>query len=604
MAKFEIPTKDTKLFLQPNKGDVFGNLFATFNMDFDSVLGKIRVSPRTRINTDSIDDADLGVPWAFLRTSADTTDRWWAGCGAVLFKTAGTNPSATFTQDTAGATDASSPADLTLVSSDAVEFNSNLVVSRPADIARLVAGTWKRTWWTAAVVSGGLAQAALTTGIAHPLHVSTKTNLLLIGDGNLLHTVDKNSNVKNSRVILPTEFEIIWIRSTPDGSWIGARNKINKEAKAYFWDEVAENYNRGYGLKNEITFAGLIKDGVPYTVNGLGQLLKFTGVSFDEVAVFPVFGQINKRFDDGSAIRGNIHRNGMAIIEGKTHINVGSILNATLYKQTAELYFPSGVWTYDEKQGLRHKYSLSLYDGTEIDYGAFALRYAGALAPTTDTQGIFLAGGEIHVDGDAANNIRAIFYRDLTDGINKRGHFITSIFESSGFEDIFKDILLSFKRFLNSGDRIIIKYKEIKNVNYPIYGADMGTWTSTSVFTSTSTGLANALAGDEVLILVGKGGGALAKISTITVNAGTYTVTLAEAITGVSGTMLFIVDNWTECATISTQGIERQGFDLDVVGTWIQLKVELRSAPGGTAGNGSSPELEKIVITSDKEMVE
>ena len=60
-----------------------------------------------------------------------------------------------------------------------------------------------------------------------------------------------------------------------------------------------------------------------------------------------------------------------------------------------------------------------------------------------------------------------------------------------------------------------------------------------------------------------------------------------------------VADNCT-----STEGIERQGFDLDAQGTFIQLKVELRSVPGGTADKSDSPVLEKITILSDKEIVE
>lgn len=596
--KFEIPTKDSKKWIQANKGDIFGNLWATFNMDFDASPGKVRVAPRLRINTDSVDNAVLGASWAFIRTLADGTDRWWAGCGGVLFKTAGTNPTTAFTQDniTGGAgTDDDSPDDLSVIISDMVEFNGWLVVSRSTNLARLVSGTWKRTWWTDTVVNGGLAQALLTTSIAHPIHTSLKTNLLLIGDGNLLHTVDKYSNVKNSRVILPTEFEITWIYSNYDGTWIGARNKFNREGNVFFWDEYSENYNRKYGVKSDISFACIIKDGIPYIVNGEGQLLKFNGSGFEEVAVFPVFRQVNKRWNDAVAARQLIQKNGIAIIEDKIHILAFSRINDDSTKFMEN--FPSGIYIYDEKQGLRHKYALTLYDGTEIDYGCLStIIYPGALVPTNQSQGLFLAGGLI--PSDSMTFLYAIFYRDVDDSINKRGHFITSIFESSAFEDIFKDILLSFKRFRNSGDRIIIKYRAIKNPNYPIEG--IGTWTSTTIFTTTQS-LANASAGDEAMIIRGKGSGATTKISSITELAGTYTVTLAEAVTGVSGTLRFLIGDWTEVATISTQGIERQSFDLDVVGTFIQLKIELRSVPAGTTGAGDSPELEKIIINSSPE---
>ena len=596
MARFEIPTKDTKLFIQPNRGEQFGNLYASFNLDFDSTLGKVRTSRRAIIRTDSTDDADLGLPAAFIRTSADATDRWWALCGTVLFKnTAGASPSASaFTQDAI----ISTPTDLTAISSDMVEFNGALIVSDSTDLNRL-STTWDAAWWITT-----LAQTALTGSIAHPLHVSVKSNILCIGDGNLLHTIDKNNNVRASRVILPSEFEIIWIRSNYDGTYIGARNKFQREAKAFFWDESAENYNRGYGLKDEMTFACVIKDGIPYVINGAGQLLKFTGVGFEEAAVFPVFQQPNTIWSDDYTVRRSVNRNGMAVIEGKIHINISSYLTAILASNILD-NFPSGIWTYDEKQGLRHKYGLSLYrvaTGTEMDYGAYLTPAAGALVPTENSQGLFLVGGT--VGSSATVNVPAILYRDTAE-TNIRGHFITSIFESSAFEDVFKDILLTFKRFKNSGDRLIVKYRTIKNVNYPLQG--VGTFTSTTVFTATTLALgdmANAVAGDEVMILRGRGAGTVTKISSVTEAGGTYTVTLAEAITNASGTMLFRMDDWTEAAIISTQGIERQGFDLDAVGTFIQLKVELRTVSGGVANMSDSPILEKIIVNSSPEMVE
>lgn len=588
-----IPTKEKK-WIQPNKGDVFGNLWATFNMDFDSMLGKVRVAPRVRINTDSTDDSLLGIPTAFVRSAAGGTDRWWALCGTLLFRTAGTDPSDAFTiatTDDGGTT--VPPSTMTAISSDMVEFEGALIVSDTTDLNRLNGGVWNNAWWLTTLV-----QSALTSGIAHPLCVTVKTNLLLIGDANKIHTIDKNSNVKTSRVILKTEFEIIWIRSSPDGTWIGARNKVNREAEVFYWDEVAENFNRHYGVKSDRTFAGVIKNGILHTVNGEGQLLKFTGSGFEEEAVFPCFKQSNKRLKDANTVNRNVHRNGMAVIDEKIHINISSQINNTFSDLMEN--FPSGIWTFDETQGLRHKYALTLYRTTEIDYGSFIIEDAGALVPTDSSFGLFLVGGTIRSNSTTA--VPAIFYRDtLTndDSYVKRGHFITSIIESASFEDLFQNLLLTFKRFRNSGDRIIVKYRTLKNPNYPIQVS--GTWSSTTVFTTTDS-LANASAGDEVMVLRGRGAGALAKISTITEAGGTYTVTLAEAITAVSGTAQFLVGDWTEAATVSTQSIERQEFDLDAVGTFIQLKVELRSA-ASTAGAGDSPELEKIGITQVKDEV-
>lgn len=594
---FQIPTKDKK-WIQANKSDVFGNLFSTWNMDFDIAQGKVRVSHRVRINTDSGDDADLGVPWAFLRTAAGTADQYWAGCGAVLFKTASTDPTAAFAQDAI----ASTPTTLSAISSDLVEFNSAMIVSDTTDLHRLASGSWTANWWTGA---GSLNQSALTSGIAHPLHVTQKTNTLLIGDSNLVHAVDKNNNVKTSRLILPTGLEVIWIRSTPDGAWIGARHKTNGEAICVFWDEVAENYNRPYGLKSDTTFAGVVKDGLPYTVNGSGQLLGFNGVGFDEVAVFPIFEQPNRRMDDGNTVRRNVQRNGMAVIDEKIHINICSQTD----NATADVpeNFPSGIWTYDKDGGLRHKYALSQYDGTEIDYGSFITVEAGALIPTTRTQGLFLVGGRIPTN-NGSTILPAIFYKDTTVAASapNRGHFVTTMVESDSFEDLYQDLNVFFKRFGNTGDKIIVKYRVIKNINYPIEIS--GTWASTTTFTATSAShlgttdaalLAFLKTGDEVMVTRGRGSGTCVKISSVSNLAGTYTITIAEAVTNASGTMWCIVNEWIEAATISTQGIARQGFYLDAPGTAIQLKVEMRSHRLVSADyDSTSPELERIIVTS------
>ncbi len=588
---FQIPTKDTRRFIQPNRGDLAGNIFATWNMDFDSVLGRARVSPTVRINTDDGDDAQLGIPLAFVRSSADTTDRWWALCGTVLFKAAGTDPTGAFTQDAITST----PTTATIISSDMVDFNGKLYVSLPTEITELEAGTWDADWWTNVI--GGTAP---TTGIAHPIHVSIKRNLFIVGDGNLIHVMDKNENVSNSRVILPSEFETIWIRSNQNGTWIGARNKENGEAEAFFWDEVSENYNYSYKLKSDRTFAGVIKDGIPYTINGEGQLLAYAGgEGFVEMAVLPIFQA--DFWEDGNTVNRCVHRNGMAVIDEKIHILASTTISNDDTRFISN--FPAGIWTFDENSGLRHKHSLSQYDGTEIDYGAMVLDNVGALVPT-GAESKFLAGGQIRTN--SATEREAIFYMD--DGrTNKRGHFITSLFESSAFEDIFQDLLLNFKRFINSSDRIIVKYRSVKNVNYPIVAATC-TWASTTTFTLTAVQvgtITNIAAGNEVMIKNGKGAGGTFNIKSVAEAGGTYTITIDEAVAAgvASGTFSCEINNWTVCATVSTQSIERQEFDLDVPGTWLQLKVELRSVPGGTFAKRNSPELELLRVRSQGDAV-
>jgi hypothetical protein len=313
--------------------------------------------------------------------------------------------------------------------------------------------------------------------------------------------------------------------------------------------------------------------------------------------VFPVYDKIFRVLNDANTVDRNVHRNGMCSIDGRLNILISNADSGSTLTQLEN--FPSGIWTYDTDEGLRHRHSLSLYRSSEIDYGAFNAEFVGALVPTTATEGAFLAGGTIR---DSANTaIDAIWIRDTNDSLMKRGHFITSLFESSSFEDTFQDILLSFRRFRNSGDRIIVKYRTLKNVNFPFSGS--GTWVDTDTFTATTAGFANVAAGDEIMFIQGNGAGTTAHVASITFSTPTYTVNLDETITGATGTAVFLVNNWKKCATISTQSIERQSFDLDAIGTFLQLKVELRSVPGGTAGKGETPELEQIIVNSSPENI-
>ncbi len=590
MAKFEIPTKE-KLWIQPNKGDLFGNIFASWNLDFDSAPGNVKVSPRAIIRTDDTDDGDIDLPLAFVRSSADTTDRWWALTANVVLKNTNTDPNGSaFVQD--NSSPSGSPSNLTAASSDMVEFNGSIIVSDKNDLNKMTAGTWDYSWWDTT-----LAQSALVDSIAHPLCVAIKSNILMIGDGNSMHTVDKNNKVKVSRVILPTEFEITWIRSTYDGAWIGARSKLKREGKVFFWDEKSENFNRSYGVKNDISFACVIKGGIPYIVNGVGQLLKFTGVGFEEVAVFPCYGKRNQLLNDGQTPPMNVHRNGMSIIDDKIHINICSAINATVTTATEE--FPSGVWVYDEKQGLRHKYGFSRFrvadfGSSHTDNGQHRIALAGALVATNQSDGVFLAGARIldTAGGDVTNGIW--FSEEGILGLYNIGYLTTSAFESSVFEDVFQDILLSFKRFRNSGDRIIVKYRTDKSVYLPYRFT--GTWVNTTTFTFTASSLPGVAVGDEIQIIFGVASGSTAHISQISNVGTTWTVVLDEALIGPTTTTFgFIINNWKKAAVVSTQGIDRQGFDLWANGTFIQLKIELRSASADT------PELEKIVVNTQPE---
>jgi hypothetical protein len=119
------------------------------------------------------------------------------------------------------------------------------------------------------------------------------------------------------------------------------------------------------------------------------------------------------------------------------------------------------------------------------------------------------------------------------------------------------------------------------------------TWVDSDTFTTTDTQWANVLAGDEVEVIQGAGSGYLFHVSSITVNAGTYTVNLDESVKNVSASDVgrAIVSRWKKLTTLSNGTITNEdGYSevtLGIKSKSIQFKIELR---------GEDVEIEEILI--------
>lgn len=168
-------------------------------------------------------------------------------------------------------------------------------------------------------------------------------------------------------------------------------------------------------------------------------------------------------------------------------------------------------------------------------------------------------------------------------GTEARGYFITPKITSTNVTDKFNLVTLKFSPMQSELDKIIIKYRTVDDMRETIdLSGWTGTWTSTTTFTSTETNLANTAIGDEVEIVKGAGGGILAHITDISVNAGTYTITIDETFSNylAGDKCKFVTRNWKKWKTIA-QGDNNaeKGFiseNIGATGKFIQLKIELR----------------------------
>ncbi len=593
MPSIILPPQETKQWTKPGKGEVFGSLWDLKNIDLESRPGRLRLSERFYRLFDNGDDADFELPVDFLRSNADTTDRWWAlvqggGNGTsvtdgLMFKTSGTDPTLGWAQDAIASTPTAACWDMEIFGQSG--GYDRLVVAINQDLSMLNS-SWTASWWQTTL--GG---TALTAAKKHLLHQFL--NLLLVTDGNVIHTIDDSLVRVENRIVLPDEYEITWIANDGIRVYIGTRHIRGGIGLIFPWDGTSETYDDPLSPNSYISYAGCAdQNGLMHTINGRGQLMAYNGVGFSEVAALPIASS-EYLWANVQTNPMMVHHNGMALVGKKIHILLSSTPSGDSGSNMLENMF-SGIWVYDPKIGLYPKYSLGQYDGsTNNDWGSAAVWPVGALRQTSENYGRMLAGAFVASDSGSTLVKSMLTSKEKTSTYN-RGYIITPQLATKSIRALWKKLELAFRAFDDADDRIVVKYRTSKNPNLynsrEYIDAMGGTWSDTQTFTSTSGVLAYAVAGMEIEIVRGKGAGAMAHISSVNKVGSTYTVVLDEAIPNASGTFSGRLMNWTKLGTISSQSIAQKLYKITKRSKWIQLKIELRGA------TCESPEIDELLL--------
>lgn len=574
-----------------NYGEKFGDFWGCFNIDLTSNIGNIRISPRLRKTTSSDDNALMVNPIAFVRNLADTitldqTEKYFAVCNQKIFKHEVTNlHSSAFVAD---ALSNSPTTTLSKLYSDACNFNDNLIVTTLTTAMRLISNSW--------LTIDGI---TMTTGIPHPVCAGFTKELLIGNNYKVISVQSDFHTIDTERLILSQEFEVNWIRSSNSAYWIGCRHKYGGEGTVFMWDGYSEYVTGDYGVGAETTLSCVIKDEIPYVVNSKGILMAFNGGGFVEIDRFPIANDKIYRLND--AIVGtyshsmNIHRNGMAIIDGNIHILLSGKVqkNASPTDYTYLENQPSGIWEYTKDTGLYHKYSICYTDssGGGYEYGILNLTQAGALIPINKTWGGFLAGAQIYTTAGATEK-GVINVSSPGDSMKKMGYFITPKLYGNQIEEMWQKIYVLYKTLSASDDFICVKYRT--SVDYVANPDDSGTWVTTSSFTTADTGVAST---DEIEIVEGKGAGLSSSITNLT-SSSTVMIFLDKTITGATGTFTYRYANWKKLDTITSETVtQNKEIALGVNSNWIQFKILMYSSAGG-----NSPEIEKLFINSKSQI--
>jgi hypothetical protein len=139
--------------------------------------------------------------------------------------------------------------------------------------------------------------------------------------------------------------------------FIATRSKSGGEAKLFVANSIATSATSAYGVGTfEIMSVKPFKSSV-VLVNSLGQLLRFNGGGFDELASLPIYNS-DLEWEDASNDNTAMSNRAMVTDGDLIYINVSSFTENGRYRMLPN--FPSGVWCYDSTiNSLYHRYSPS-----------------------------------------------------------------------------------------------------------------------------------------------------------------------------------------------------------------------------------------------------
>ena len=569
-----IPPRETKTLTQNNRSKILGLLWSSFNLDLESERGVIRVSPRLRINTSAVSNQGRMV-------GARVFDqRVFTICGTRIFKNSAETLISTFSEDASSGVQTDYSGNV----SDIEIFNDVLVTTTDDAIYTKAAngsgtGAWSQQGGYGSPVS-------LTSGVPHKVCYFQKYDRVYILNSDLIYSISASS----WEAVVTGDFTVNLSGANygsihtmaPDSNdiWIGTINPTGNNfmpiiggAKILRWDGISNTVIE-YKIKASGVLA-LCRDdstGVMHAMDSNGALLRFTGSGFQEIDRLPIDKKLLKNAT-ALTYTNFIHPNGFIFTKEETFkVLVNNLVGddgATIIEN-----FPSGVWEWSREKGFIHTNSaslLTLASSSITDHGQNRVSAVGALyepnlySESASGKPTLICGVDYY--SDASTAVSGIFVDDPLDTIQKYGYFVTDWVFSAGLKDTWQKVWLKLRQLLDSGDKVIIKYRTTEATSTEI----SITWVDTTSFT-TSTNV-SALVGYEVEILQGTGGGKCSHITAVT-GSGPYTVTVDETYTGVTtGTAKARLQSWTKSESFTSQTNEDASFTIEKDSVRIQLKV-------------------------------
>ena len=559
MATFKIPKNGQ--IRQLNQGDVYGELWSTKNIDLSSSPGKIRLARPT----EELLDAD-GV---FNRTIVGLTffnQKIYAINETEIY--ADDSPFDTFVEVENGNDNAQ----------DIVVFDGAIRISEQNEIAEYDGdSTYDNDWWTT-VVSG----TSLSSSVPHIMDVSYEgQETLAVTDGDKLRYYRTTGTVKHFTLNLLSNHIACSLTSGNSANWVGSYDTVGSRASVYEWNVGQDEFTQKYEIDARAVLAMTTLDNIPYLITERGEIQKFNQAGFTTIATLPMWNTPDffEGVETGYVLPDNelrpVHPKGMTAYNGKILVYVNA--DDTDESRNVNERCLSGIWEIDPVTGsTTHRCSARSESR--------ASRSAPILVVNDPNGRIYFGGRRDPAPGLGEEGL---WREDLSDDATNYGYFVTTEMHGDSFIENFESIFLS--AIQDSGDSIVVKYRESQDFSLPIYGS--GTWLNTTSFT-TEDDMTGLSVGDEVEVTVGTNSGRLSHVTNIETGASVTEITVEDAI-GTAGEGLdFQCDNWIKIddAFDTTQKIKE--IKLNKPGTMYQFKVYL-------TGKNGYPLINRMVVKTN-----
>ncbi len=338
---FVIPSRSEKRWIQKNSSDLAGTIQRTRNMDFDTE-GYAKLAKRARCIYD-LSSIDRRILW--IKYFQGTNKYWFMALSSnAVYSVDGTTLAVT---DESGTSNIPSP-DTTGGRNDCVQWQGYLYATSTATLRRYNSGGWSGNQYAAGLTNGGF------------MAVHEQKNYLAISQGNQVIQIDtSHALVAGGTLTLPSEQQVTSMDYSNGFYVIGCRNINNGEAKVYLWDGNTAVANSDWGVgASRVDSVRRYKNSF-VVLNSLGMLLKFNGAGFDPLDAFPIYYKEADWDVDGSSYLGRVINRGMQVEGELIYINLSPRIvlpAADTANHIFENWFEGGVWCYDPKVGLHHRY--------------------------------------------------------------------------------------------------------------------------------------------------------------------------------------------------------------------------------------------------------